>query len=294
MSSKRKKLYLPALELRLILAGGGLLCALLIFNSQIELWALSLLQAVLGILYTLCVPGYLLQLILFPRREDLNWDGRLGLSFGLSIAIVAPLALALDQFEAGLSLVPFTAAWMGVILLLVMIAAVRQLRLAPAERAGLRWSFSFRSVWAGENKSGRWLLVLLFLTLLVGLGAGIGLALLPLPSSSFTEFYILGEAGLAESYPYTLAAGQPFEIIVGVRNLEGEAHYYQVQAWDGSGLIGASLPFVLKDGELTEFGFTFTPVETGPDVKIRFELFINGGLQPYRALHLYTRVVAQD
>jgi uncharacterized membrane protein len=202
MSSNRKTLYLPAAELRLILAGGGLLGALLILNSQTELWAFSLLQALLGIVYALCVPGYLIQLSLFPRREDLNWDGRLALSFGLSIAIVAPLALILDQFEAGLGLVPYTTTWMGLILLLVIIAAIRQMRVRPDQRAGLRWELSLREVWDNESKSGRRLLILLSISLLVGLSAGIGLAILPAPGSTFTEFYILGEEGMAELYPY--------------------------------------------------------------------------------------------
>lgn len=294
MSSNRKKLHLPTVELRLILAGGGLLCALLILDSQVDLWGLNLLQAVLGIVYTLCVPGYLFQLSLFPRREDMNWDGRLALSFGLSIAIVAPLALVLDQFEAGLSMVPYTAAWLGVILVLVIIAALRQVTLPPDERAGLRWSFSPRAVLAGESKSGRWLLILLFVTLLVGLCAGVGLALLPLPSSTFTEFYILGEEGMAERYPYKIELPGAAEILVGVRNLEGEAHYYHVEAWDATGLVGASLPFALKDQEGTEFNFAFTPVETGEEVRINFFLYLDGGSQPYRTLHLYTRVVPSD
>jgi uncharacterized membrane protein len=294
MSSNRKRLYLPAAELRLILAGSGLLCILLVLNSQTELWAFSLLQALLGIVYALCVPGYLFQLSMFPRREDLNWDGRLALSFGLSIAIVAPLALVLDQFEAGLGLVPYTTTWVGLILLLVIIAAIRQMHVRPDQRAGLRWELSLREVWQGESKSGRRLLILLSISLLVGLSAGIGLAILPAPGSTFTEFYILGEEGMAELYPYTIELPGTSEITVGVRNLEGEDHYYHVEAWDASGLVGSSLPFVVRDGAGTEFPLAFKPGETGEDVKISFFLLLDGGSTPYRMLHLYTRIVPRD
>ena len=294
MSSVPTKPHPPAPELWLILIGGGILLTLVNLGIQRDLGIFSILQGILGIIYALCVPGYLIQLSLFPKREDFNWDGRLALSFGLSIAIMAPLALILDQFERGLSLRPMTYTWLGLIFVLVIIAYIRQMSLEPAKRTGLRWELSLREVWAGESKSGRRLLILLSISLLVGLSAGIGLAILPALGSTFTEFYILGEEGMAESYPYTIELPGTTEITIGVRNLEGEDHYYHVEAWDTSGLIGSSLPFVVRDGQGTEFSLAFTPGETGDDVKISFFLLIDGGSTPYRTLHLFTRVVQQD
>ncbi len=291
MPSENKLLHSPSLELWLILLGGGILFSLVTLGLQRDLGAFRILQGILGIIYALCVPGYLIQLSLFPKRDDLNWDGRLALSFGLSIAIMAPLALILNQFERGLSLIPLTSTWLGLIVVFVIIAALRQMECPPADRARLRFKLPLRETWMLETPSQRRLLIALSVTLLIALSAGIGLAILPPPGSEFTEFYILGEEGLAEKYPYTVSIDQPVQITVGINNLEGKDMTYTLEAHDTSGVIGELGPISLQNQQATEFQFTFTPGSPGEDVEINFYLFQAGVAEPYREVRLITDVV---
>jgi uncharacterized membrane protein len=288
MYKSRRNVYSPELELGLILNGGSLLYVLVILGSHNDLYFLRLLQALLGIPYALLALGYLLQLILFPRREDLNWDNRLALSFGLSIAIVAPLPIILFHFQGNLSLVLFTTTWFALLFLFVVITALRQIYIVPEKRARLRWSISVCEVWENETRSGRMLLILLSVSLLISLVAGFGLAVLPLPSSEFTEFYILGEDGMGENYPYTLVINQPAQITLGIINQENKAMLYTVEAQDETGVIGQDGPFVLDDQESTEFQFTFYPASGGEKVEINFYLFRFGITEP----HSTTRLIA--
>lgn len=291
MSLEPKKHYPPSTELWLILLGGGILFSLVTLGLQRDLGAFRILQGILGIIYALCVPGYLIQLSLFPKREDLNWDGRLALSFGLSIAIMAPLALILNQFERGLSLIPLTSTWLGLIVVFVIIAALRQRKCPPADRARLRFKLQIRETWMLEPPSQRRLLIALSVTLLIALSAGIGLAILPPPGSEFTEFYILGEEGMAEKYPYTVIIDQPVQITMGINNLEGETMTYTLEAHDASGVIGELGPLTLQDDESSEFDFYFIPRTLGEDVEINFFLFQSGIAEPYRETRLITDVV---
>jgi uncharacterized membrane protein len=52
-------------------------------------WALAAFPLALGLGYVFFVPGYALQALLFPRRDDLSGMERFGLSGGLSVAWLA-------------------------------------------------------------------------------------------------------------------------------------------------------------------------------------------------------------
>jgi len=58
-------------------------------------------QVVLGLLLVLFLPGYSLIAALFPRRDDLDGIEQIALSFGLSIAIVPLIGLALNYTPYG-------------------------------------------------------------------------------------------------------------------------------------------------------------------------------------------------
>jgi len=58
-------------------------------------------RVLLGLLLVLFLPGYSLIAALFPRRDDLDGIERIALSFGLSIAVVPLLGLALNYTQYG-------------------------------------------------------------------------------------------------------------------------------------------------------------------------------------------------
>ncbi len=58
----------------------------------------------------LFVPGYTLTSALFPKIEDLGRVARIALSFGLGIAVVPLICLALNYTPWGIRLVPVAAS----------------------------------------------------------------------------------------------------------------------------------------------------------------------------------------
>ena len=74
-------------------------------------------------LFLLMVPGFLFTLVLYPRRESLDFWGRMGVSLGLGVLVLIYLGFVLAQPGLKmLTLVPFVLAVFGVCLLFVFIA----------------------------------------------------------------------------------------------------------------------------------------------------------------------------
>jgi uncharacterized membrane protein len=64
------------------------------------------IRIILGLPLVLFLPGYSLIAALFPRKYDLDGIERIALSFGLSIAVVPLLGLALNYTPFGIRLAP--------------------------------------------------------------------------------------------------------------------------------------------------------------------------------------------
>ena len=74
-------------------------------------------------LFILMVPGFLFTLVLYPRRESLDFWERMGVSLGLGVLVLIYLGFVLAQPGLKmLNLVPFVLALFGVCLLFAFIA----------------------------------------------------------------------------------------------------------------------------------------------------------------------------
>lgn len=274
----------------LVVLSGVLLLAV-IWDDTITLSNfLSPARLILGLIFGLFVPGYCLQAALFPRNSELDTPERLALSFGFSIAIIPPLALLLDQFPWGIRLWPIALSLAGTILVFSLAAIVRRLRLPAEERFIPAIEMDLKGWWAVQDRTSRRLYVLLPIALGVALFSALAIVLLPRPGDRFTEFYMLGPDGLAESYPREASPGQAISVTVGIHNLEGEDASYRVEVQDGQGTIGNVGPFLVKAGGTEEGPIFFSPVEIGEDVEILFYLYKDGQTQPYRSLRLFLKV----
>ena len=91
-------------------------------------------RVVLGLLLVLFLPGYSLIAALFPRKDDLDGIERIALSFGLSIAVVPLLGLALNYTPFGIRLVPILVVLSVFTVSLAVVACVRRLGLPEADR----------------------------------------------------------------------------------------------------------------------------------------------------------------
>lgn len=84
---------------------------------------LDVVAYVLFGLFLLMVPGFLFTLVLYPRKESLDFWQRMGVSLGLGVLVLIYLGFVLAQPSLKmLTLVPFVLAVFGVCLLFALIA----------------------------------------------------------------------------------------------------------------------------------------------------------------------------
>ncbi len=91
--------------------------------------SLAGLRLVLGLVYTLFLPGYVLVEALYPREDDLDPVEHLALSIGLSLALVPLLGLALNFTPWRIRSTPVVLTLLVFILSIGLVAAYRKYRL---------------------------------------------------------------------------------------------------------------------------------------------------------------------
>jgi len=105
-----------------------LLIAIVIFIPS------NVLCIIVGLPFLLFFPGYTLIAALFPRRDALGSIERVALSFGLSIAVVPLIGLALNYTPWGITLYPVLISVTTFILTTSMVAWYQRRRLPEVER----------------------------------------------------------------------------------------------------------------------------------------------------------------
>jgi uncharacterized membrane protein len=286
------------------LAGALLLLVMIAFAGTFTfLWPLRLS---LGLAFVLFVPGYWLVTALFPRTNDLDGIQRLALSFGFSVAVIAPLALLLDWLPWGIRLWPILLAY-GLYYAILMPAAIyRRRRLPPEERYLPHIQLDLKGWWAAQDRVNRIIYFVLLGATLLAIFSAAAILLLPNPGEQFTEFYMLGPEGLAENFPRQAAPGQPITVTLGLTNREHAEHTYRVEVWavdpfseESRQLVAQSPPQTLPPQGTIEWPLTWSMPKvnpgsvatgTGPDQQVEFLLYIDNQPAPYRHLLLWLDV----
>jgi uncharacterized membrane protein len=291
----------PGYRDRLLALAGGLLLGLLIAQGEL-LPALSnplfaVLRTLLGLAYVLYAPGYLLQALFFPRRDDLDGIERAGLSLGLSVALVPLLALLLDALPWGLRLWPIVLGQGGLVLFLALAVALVRRFQPPGEAYAPDLRPDLRGWWRTLEKGERRLMLAMLAALLFAGSAAAYIFLVPSEAEFMTEFYVLGKEGLAEDYPRQAAVGEPLTVTMGVTNRERTAMSYRVEIWVQNGWdetrrqqVGALGPFELPAGETVEAPLAWAMPWAGEDQRVDVLLFAGEGAEPYRRLRLWVNV----
>lgn len=256
----------------------------------VVLLPIPLIRVPLGLALVLLAPGYALSAALFARRDDLDTVTRLALSFGLSIASVPLLALALDLLPWGIRLWPMTIALAGWIGTWTLIAAFRRACLVRSGTAMLPPAAELPEWWAALSSRQRWRYggsLLLGGAMVLWIVAGMpGLA----EQAPATEFYVLGANGLAEEYPREIAAGQELQVTLGIRNNDSKAIAYHIQARAGSTEIARLDRVEVAAGQIWEQPLRYTLTTAGDDQQIDLLLFRDDETQPHRRLRLWINV----
>ena len=277
----------------------------------------SFLRIFFGVAMVLFIPGYALIAALFPARDDLDGIERVALSFGLSIAVVPLIGLALNYTPWGIRLDPILASLTIFTLTMAGIAWYRRL-LLPTEK---RFSVPAREMIASARGElfdpeaaplDRALSAILVVSIVTALATTAYVIAVPKEGEHFTEFYILGPGGKAADYPTDFAAGKTQTLIIGVGNHEYRNITYTVEALalnqtfdtrTNRSTIHAAAPLdrftlTVPHNETTETIWNFTV--TSPEYnRVEFLLFnetvpdVSGADRidaSYRDLHLWVRV----
>ncbi len=255
-------------------------------------WFFLIVRIILGLAFVLYIPGYLLQGLFFLKKADIDRVERIGLSLGLSVALVTLLALVLNSLAWGLSASAILIG-QGVMTAVLMAVTVIVRRFVSAEQVYVpdirphldHW-------WAGLGGSERRMMVVMAGILFLALMTAAYIFLVPSKNQYMTEFYILGQEGLAEDYPREITAGQKVSITTGITNREGTSATYDIKVMAGKEVIGQAGPIVLKDQATWEQPVEFSAPAAGADQQIIFVLEREGQNDPYRTLRLWVNVVA--
>lgn len=239
-------------------------------------------RVVLGLPFVLLFPGYALLAALFPRQHDIDLLGRLGLSVGLSIAVVALIGLALNYSTWGVRLQPLLAGITLLIGLACLAAAVHRQLVESAQ------AFELRPPWPSARGLVAGTAALAVAAVVVG-------AYLALDTGSepegFTEFYALAPGGGLESYPRLLAEGERARLVLGVSNHEGEEARYRIATRIGGRYAGSVRSVALGDGESWE-GLVGLNLPGEGRQRVELLLYRRGEDRPYRSLRLWMTMEA--
>jgi len=195
----------------------------------------SFLRILFGVAMVLFIPGYALIAALFPAKGDLDGIERVALSFGLSIAVVPLIGLALNYTPWGIRLDPILASLTLFTIAMTGIAWYRRL-LLPADD---RFAVPARAMLGaarlelfdpGASRLDRGLSGVLVIAIVAAISTTAYVIAVPKEGEHFTEFYILGPGGKAADYPTDFPAGSAQSLIVGVGNHEYREIPYTVEA----------------------------------------------------------------
>ena len=241
----------------------------------------------LGLPFLLFLPGYTLITAIFPRRGWPDAVERLALSAMVSLAVVALIGIALNYTPWGVraeSIVGFTGLF---ILLSSFLGLLYRRTLPAAERPDL----GPRSLAASASRNAR--LLAYPGAAALGVIAALAIIVLAIPgagqrgtSEPFTEFYLIGADGTSDGFPSALTAGEPARVTFGVVNREGVEARYTVSLLVNGAPTARFGPITLPPGQRREQLITFSLDEPGAGQTVRLVLKRDGGLTPYRSLHL--------
>jgi uncharacterized membrane protein len=261
----------------------------------------TIIRSALGLGMILFVPGYSLIAALFPGDKDIDWIERLGLSFGLSIAVSSLVGLALNFTPWGIRLDPIVICLTLFAIVCTAVAEKRRHEL----KSGDQFNVDRGKVWEnckvemfpdGEDRLDRVLTVILVLAIIATISTFAYVIMFPNHGERFTEFFILGPDG-ANNYPKYYQLGDSKPVTVGVINHEyRSATYGLVVALNDSIKISHlySENFTLGDNQTWEKLIEIKPDRAGNNMKLEFLLFMDGNkTAPYRESHIWINVTSR-
>jgi uncharacterized membrane protein len=268
-----------------------LVCCLTLFLFPVTAFSAGLPRIALGYLCLLFFPGYALISALFPKQGTLSMLERTALSFGLSIAVVPLIGLALSYTPWGIRLNPILIAVAAFIFAMAIAGILRQQLLPEDQRFAITLNLNW-SAMRDMNRMTRALLVLVVVATLALAGLVAYAAVKPSLNPQPSEFYILNSEGKAENYPRQVKTGSPVNIMLTVVNHEMAATSYRIKIVNAGATIKEITTNELSPGEKWAEQVSFSLQSAGLNQKVDFQLYKDGSAEPYfkEPLYLYLDV----
>jgi len=262
----------------------------------------SFLRTYLGILMVLLLPGYALTGAIFPAKNDLEGIERAVVSFGLSIAVVPLMGLALNDTIWGIREIPILTVLSVFTLLICAIAYYRRGLLPEAEAFEIPFKAHYLNIKneilkKPEPITDKVLAFLLIFSVIASVGSLAYIIGVPKEGEHFTEFYILGPNRTADNYSTEFVLGEKGTVFVGIVNHEHRPVNYTMEVKLGN----RSLPLPENQKHINlahnmswEEPVAFTPTFEGNNTKLQFLLFNETEKTvPYRNLHIWINVTKE-
>lgn len=272
------------------------------------------LRQVLGLVFILFLPGYTATAALFPENDQIDGIERVALSFGLSIAIVPLIGLALNFTPWGIRLDPILASVSGFIIIASLAGWYRRMRLPEDERFAIvvDYEVDFRAMPMVDRILTMGIAVMLVASVVVLAWA----VTTPRVGERFTQLGILGPGGMADDYPSNLTVGEEATFLITVKSYEHRTANYTIALvltnltdnttvvdsysidWEG---VSALIPYraIAQNFTLDHLDYynqTFNFTVTAPGVwKLQVLLFIDDqpvSQQAYREVFLWLGVTS--
>jgi len=288
-----------------------LLAAVLI--TLVVLWPDSLARQVLGLIFVLFLPGYVATAALFPENDQIDGIERVALSFGLSIAIVPLIGLALNFTPWGIRLDPIMASVSAFIVGVSLVGWYRRQRLPVDERFAI--VLDVQVDFKGMPMIDKLLTIGIVVMLVASVGVLAWAITTPRVGERFTQLAILGPGGMATDYPRNITVGQNKTVLLTIKSFEHQPMNYAMvitltnetnsnftasgtsidwsQTHSLAPYTGIAQNFSLLHHEYFNQTFNFSVSASGT-WKLQFLLYLEG--QPldqnaYREVHLWLNVI---
>jgi uncharacterized membrane protein len=259
--------------------------------------------------FVLFLPGYAATAALFPENDQIDGIERVALSFGLSIAIVPLIGLALNFTPFGIRLDPILASVSGFIVAASLVGWYRRMRLPVDERFAIvvDVDLGFQGMPLVDKLLTVGIAVMLVASVVVLAWA----VTTPRVGETFTQLALLDQNGMADDYPRNLTVGEEARVLLTVKSFEHEPVNYTIVivltnstnynftvgqdsiAWNATHSMapysGIAQDFSLEHEEYYNQTFDFDVTADGT-WKLQFLLFTEG--QPisqdaYRTVHMW-------
>lgn len=248
----------------------------------------TFIRTSLAIPVLLFFPGYLLLTVFFPKKDDIDINVRVALSFGLSIVIVLLMGILLN-FTFGITLMPI----LGILYIYTVTLSLIGTYIRGKVSEDVRFSISAYSIYyiisqklKPKNIADLLLTIMLVSIILLTVGTIYYTITVPKVGERYTEFYILNSSGDTNNYPTKVIADSNTTLLMGVVNHEYSPINYTIQV-DLNKKLLTSKELTLDNDETWEKNVTFS-INKGTNMELEFLLFKENNLTiPYRTLRLW-------